>query len=543
MRPKTNPHRVRREYRIPVLLRKFSDRRYLWWAVMALGMIVGRVALLPLLPVPEPSIHDEFSNLLAGDTFVHGRVANPTPPHPEFFESPNILLHPAYVSIYPPGQGVMLALGQRFLGHPFWGVVVTGALMVFLFCWMSDAWLPPQWTLLAGGLSVLLFFVRSYWFDSYWGGSLAACGGALVVGGFGRVLRGRFKSAGVTLALGAVLLFCTRPYEGGLLCLGVLIALAVHWRRLGTHKLDLWRYVVLPSAGVMLAAVPLAAWYNLRITGHAAELPYLFYVNHYDRSPKLWILPPLPPVHYSSANLQALHDWEVAPYESLRKMPLHQALTQQFLLFFAVGVWMQFLAFGILLVGVPWIAWRKQWKWLLIVLGTGIAGVLVETLALPHYTAPFTPVLLLLIVGSARTIWYRLATVRWGGPVFALTAAVLLTFTLFDYERVLITPRSTERSRLIRQLKAEGGRHLVLVDYAPGWDPILPDAEWVYNGADLNSSPVLFAHLRLDRENREFLEDYKDRTVWLVRLGPRPEDIHVEPYTQGQSSAPQTALR
>ncbi len=223
------PHRIHRDYRFAVWLCRFSRRRVLCWTLLAFAMIVGRVALLPLLPVPEPSIHDEFSNLLAGDTFAHGRLANPVPAHPEFFESPHILMQPSYASIYPPGQGLMLAVGQKLTGNPFWGVVLTGALMVFLFCWMSDAWLPPQWALIAGGLSVILFFVANYWFDGYWGGSLAACGGALVLGGFGRVLRGRYKEASVTLALGAVVLFCTRPYEGFLLCAGVLLALAIRW--------------------------------------------------------------------------------------------------------------------------------------------------------------------------------------------------------------------------------------------------------------------------------------------------------------------------
>jgi hypothetical protein len=532
----TRPHHIHRDYRGAVWLCRFSRRRVLCWTLLALAMIVGRVALLPLLPVPEPSIHDEFSNLLAGDTFAHGRLANPVPAHAEFFDSPHILMQPSYASIYPPGQGLMLAVGQKLTGNPFWGVVLTGALMVFLFCWMSDAWLPPQWALIAGGLSVLLFFVRHYWFDSYWGGSLAACGGALVVGGFGRVLRGRYKEASVTLALGAVVLFCTRPYEGFLLCAGVLLALAIRWWGMERQsRMDFLRWVILPNAAVLLAAVPLAGWYNLRVTGHALELPYMFYVNHFDRSPKLWILPPLPPVEYSSASLQALHNWEVGPYETLRRIPVYRALLQEFLLSVAAGVWMQFLAFGLLLLGVPWIAGRKQWRWLLIVLAIGISGIVLETLVLPHYTAPFTPVLLLLIVASARSLWYRAAAVRWGGPVFALAAAVMLIATLFDYERVLITPRSTERSRLIRQLKAEGGRHLVLVDYAPGWSPIEPDAEWVYNGADLNSSPVLFAHLRPDRETREFLEEYRDRTAWLVRLGPETTDMHLEPY-QPQST-------
>src|SRR5580698_8621590 len=239
---RSRPHRVDRNYRFPVWLVRFSGRRYLYWALLALAMVVGRVALLPLLPPPEPSVGDEFSNLLAGDTFAHGRAANPTPAHFEFFDSPLILLQPAYASIYPPGQGLTLALGEKFLGHPYAGVVLTGAVMVFLFCWMSDAWLPPQWVLITGGLSAILFFIRHYWFDSYWGGSLAACGGALVVGGFGRVLRGRIKEAGVTLALGSILLFITRPYEGCLLCVGVLIALAIRcWGMADRTRRDLWR--------------------------------------------------------------------------------------------------------------------------------------------------------------------------------------------------------------------------------------------------------------------------------------------------------------
>src|SRR5258706_5446097 len=73
-------HRVHRDFRLPVLLRRYSERRRLWWGALALGMIVCRVALLPLLPVPEPVVHDGFSELLSADTFAHGRVANPTPP-------------------------------------------------------------------------------------------------------------------------------------------------------------------------------------------------------------------------------------------------------------------------------------------------------------------------------------------------------------------------------------------------------------------------------------------------------------------------------
>jgi hypothetical protein len=122
---KRTSHRVHRDFRLPVLLRRYSQQRRWWWGALALGMIVCRVVLLPLLPVPEPVIHDEFSYLLSADTFAHGRVTNPTPPDPQFFESPHVLVTPVYASRYQPGQGLTLALGQKIAGHAYWGVVLA----------------------------------------------------------------------------------------------------------------------------------------------------------------------------------------------------------------------------------------------------------------------------------------------------------------------------------------------------------------------------------------------------------------------------------
>src|SRR5437870_305278 len=58
---------VARRRRLSVLLCGFS----------ALAM---RLAIFPWVPIPHPYGNDEFSFLLAGDTFAHGRLANPTPP-------------------------------------------------------------------------------------------------------------------------------------------------------------------------------------------------------------------------------------------------------------------------------------------------------------------------------------------------------------------------------------------------------------------------------------------------------------------------------
>src|SRR3954452_16242871 len=69
---------------------QFSRRRTLCFVSVGLLALVIRAALLPIEPIPQPTIHDEFSFVLLSDTFAHGRLANPTHPMWEHFEAPYV---------------------------------------------------------------------------------------------------------------------------------------------------------------------------------------------------------------------------------------------------------------------------------------------------------------------------------------------------------------------------------------------------------------------------------------------------------------------
>src|SRR5439155_4898545 len=177
-----------------LVLSRFAQRKV--FAVIGVGLLTLtlRAALLPILPIPEPVVHDEFGYLLAGETYAHGRLTNPSHPMWEHFETFSIIQKPTYQCYAQPAQGMILAAGKVLLGHPFWGVWLSGGLMCAAICWMLQGWVPAGWALLGGFLAIMRLAVFSYWTNTYYGGAVSATGGALVLGALPRIKRRRHVS-------------------------------------------------------------------------------------------------------------------------------------------------------------------------------------------------------------------------------------------------------------------------------------------------------------------------------------------------------------
>ena len=536
------PHTSRWLYNVERGLGRLARRRGLSVALVGLLGMGSSAALSLLGHVPEPKVHDEFSYLLAADTFARGRLSNPTHPLWVHFESFHIIQQPTYASKYPPAQGLMLALGQVIGGHPIVGVWISMGLACASTYWMLLAWLPGWWAVLGAALAILHPGILLGWGYSYWGGAVAMMGGALVFGALRRVIRRPRLRDAVLLGVGLAILANSRPYEGFVVSLPVAIALLA-WMlfKRGLAAQVSVKRVGLPILLVLVLTCGVMVFYNLRVTGNVLCMPYFVHESTYAVVPVFLWQQLRPQPAYRHQILEKVHaGWARNSFTEYLSIPglLRKSLNKLNILWrFYQGSRRLRLTLTIPLLMLPWVPKSRWLCFALYTCGLLTVGLLMETWLGPNYAAPVTGLVFVLMLQGMR--YLRLWCWR-GRPigqvaVWTLVVVAVASFAaafVYQIQKDSLTGWEFNRARMLAQLKGTDGRHLVIVRYGPLHSL---DWEWVYNEADIDNAKVVWARDMDAVQNRRLLEYFKDRHVWLVevdndRVPPELMPFPVKPH-------------
>jgi len=356
------------------------------------------------------------------------------------------------------------------------------------------------------------------------------------------------------MGLGLALLANSRPYEGLVLSLPVGVALAV-WllKQRGLALGTALRRVVLPLGLLLGVTGAGTGYYNWRVTGSPFRTGYQVAWETYGAAPAFIWQSPRPPRTYHH---EAMREWylkDLERFKGFHSLGGWAELTFERL----VGMWSFYLGLGLTLplVMLPRVLRDRRTRFLLVALGASLAGFSLVSWALPHYAAPITALIFAIVLQAMR----HLRVARWLGeptglflaraiPLIAaatvlVVAAELASGRTLDFGFLTPLPRASavERARIALELDRCDGQHLVIVRYGPEHKAAL-DMEWVYNGADIDGSKVVWARDMGEAENKEVIDYFKNRTkngtVWLVEPDERPPQVSPYPGQPAGKCAP-----
>lgn len=497
------------------------------WCMLALAIlpIALRLVLLPHHPAPSPEVAQEFNHFLAADTLRHGRLANPSHPLHQFFETQGEFQQPAYGSIYPIGQGAALALGRAIFGTPWAGALLSTAALSALCYWMLRAWVTPAWALVGGALAAIQFGPLSAWTNSYDGGALAAAAGCLVFGSLPRLEDQPFKPRNaVLLGLGFGIHLLIRPYESIFLLASVIFFLATH---------RLLKPALLATAAIV-PALALMAFHNHALTGSFLTQPSTLSERQYGVPAALTIrsspMPDRELTRQQESDYKMERSYRPAAGETLRTYLLRLEYRVRFYRFFFLPPLYLALPFffpALREIRFAWVAFTLA----AFALGSNL-NPLFDTQDIAGITCLF---ILIAVIGLRRmnreAAWIVLALCAahftfWYGLHLFDTSSISRSLMPYETWDAIKHAGPSRRVTVNQMLAAQPGQQLVIVRYAPQ-HPF--QDEWVYNEADIDAARVVWARDlggdpggEPEDENEKLLQYYPSRTAWLLEPDAQP---------------------
>jgi hypothetical protein len=509
-------------------------------AVLAAAPVILRLLLLPNHPVPTPDIYDEFGHLLVADTLRHFRLANPPHPLRQFFETFFVLQRPTYSSIYPLGQGLILAIGWALFGTPWAGVILATAAFCALCYWMLRGWVSPLWALAGGALAVLEFGPLCQWMNDYWGGAVTACAGCLVFGALPRLKNRPTPRDATLLGLGFALHLINRPYESFFLFAAAGAIALWPVGRAQRETRSFYRAAAIVSVFVA-AAIALTLAQNKSVTGSWTTLPYQLSQYQYGVPAGLTFQPnpqphsPLTPEQQMDYRMQS--SFRGANAETLSTFLLRLEFRVRYYRFFFLPALYLVLPLG----AIGLLACRRA-AGAVLTLALFALGINFFPAYQLHYAAACTCLMILAaVVGLQKLAAHRREAARivlflcaahflfwYSAHLFENTA---LARAVLPYETWDALNHQNPRRRIFvnRELAKIPGDLLVFVRYRYPQHPF--QDEWVYNAADIDHARIVWARDLGAEENGKLRQYYPRRKIVILEPDIQPPSLAIEPLS------------
>jgi hypothetical protein len=463
---------------------------------------------------PLPIYADEFSFIFQAETFLEGRLTNPTPEYWEHFETFFIVQKPYFVSKFPPGQALFLALGKLLFNNYIIGIWISFYLACLAVYFMLKQWTTNVWAFL-GTLAVASNGqFLNIWSNGYWGGAIAMMGGALLFGTIkAMVERKTTVRDGIFVAIGVSLLAYSRPYEGLFCCFLLLIPIVKYrlWQKISLNNFIF--KLAGPAVIVLFFTLGFLLHYNKVITGGYLSLPYNLYHSQYETARSFVFQKPHPEREYLHADMESFHKNEAKIFFQRKTVAgFFKGVFVKIFTYTRFYIRMAFLLPFVFLLFTRKNFWEKYALAIFVVL---LFSNFLSTWEQHHYLAPVTGIGIFLVIAGLKKLLNSKFTYK--QQYINTVVAMLLLSPILGF----VSHYRNEKSKFTKYkvditntLNQNSKKDLVFIRYNDSSGK--STHSWNYNNPNLEQNDVIWARDMGSEKNHQLMEYYNDRNIYFL---------------------------